>query len=165
MHALYTEEEAAALRKRAGRCRLAMLLTAGIGLALCVVLCFLVTTANAGRMQIAVIAVSVLAGWAVILIWALGRQPSHAEGTHMESLLANTEREFHTGYLTPQPQIRHLPRSIQVQTVLLETEDHQQRKLSVLARKCADLPQRNILVRVETARNYIIAWEVAHDEA
>ncbi len=161
---LYTAEEKDALLKKAKRFRTAMWAAAGAGFAICVLLCFFVRTANAGRMQIAVIAVSVLAGWAVILLRALGEEPARADGTHMEGLLSNPEHAFHTGRLTVKAQAVHLPRSIWVRRAVLTGTDGAERSLSVLARKGGELPPRDTVIRVETVRGYIIGWEVAHDE-
>ena len=154
MQALYTEDEKEALEQRARRFRKGMIAAAAGSFALCAALCFFVNTANAGALQIAVIALSTLAGWAVILLGALGYAPARAESTHMAGLLGNPERETFTGRLVINTAADHLPRSIWIRRAKLTDGEGREHRLSVLARKRDELPGNGQTVTVETARKY-----------
>ena len=164
MEDLYTAEEAAAIREKARRYAIAMAVAAGIALAACVCLCFFVTTANAGALQTAAIAVSTLAGWAVIILWAAWYVPAKADSSHMEGILACTESEEYAGCLRIEIGVWHIPKSIWIRKVTLTGTDGEKHALSILASKAGCLPEDGTGVRVRTVRKYITAWEVPHDE-
>lgn len=158
MTRLYTKEKADQLRRKADQARTAAWLTAASALTACIVMCCLVRTANAGALQITVISVSVLAGWAVILLTALVTRPARAEAEHMLGLLADTPQE-HEGILTLKPDWVSIPKSITVRKVSLE-ENGSTLSLNLNSRMVSALPENGSRVRLLTVRSYIIAIEV-----
>ena len=165
MEVLYTGEATAAIRAKAHRYKVLMAVLAGAALAVCAGLCFFVSTAAAGALQIAAIAVSTLAGWAVIIVWAAWYVPAKADYTHMEGILSCAEEEEYRGVLRTEDGVWHIPKSIWIRKVRLTGADGRAHSLSILASKAGLLPPDGTEVRVRTARKYIAALEVPHDEA
>ena len=163
MEALYTVEETAALRQKARRMRTLMLGIGLAGLAVCVTLCCFVNTAGAAALQIAVIAVSTLAGWAVILLWTVWYAPTKAQYEHMDGVLSAAERETYEGTLIVKKDLLHIPRSIWIRRVTLTDSQGGVQTLSVLADRVDALPERGARIRVEAVRKYILAWEALHE--
>ena len=165
MEALYTAAEADIIRRRARRLKAGMLAVALTGLAVCVGLCFGLTTANTDGRRLAVIAVSAAAGWTVILLRAVWFVPARAVYTHMDGVLSAGEREIFSGVLSVEKGAMHIPKSIWIRAVTLTGPDGRTETLSVLADKAGQLPPDGTPIRAETVRRYILAWEVPHEEA
>ncbi len=161
---LYTAEEAAAIRARAGRLKARMIGLGLAGVVVCVILCCLVNTANENAIRLAVTAVSAAAGWAVILLWAAGYAPAKANHTHMEGVLGQP-RETFEGVLSVEKGALQIPKSIRIRRVTLTDPEGNARALSVLAEKAGELPPEGARVRAETVRKYILAVEVLQDDA
>ena len=161
---LYTPEEAAAIRAKAKKLKILMLALSLACLVICILLCCLINTANEAAVRIAVISVSTVFGWAVILLWALGYAPAKADYTHMEGVLEG-ERESCIGTLSLEEGVLHIPKSIWIRRVTLTDDNGNTHILSVLADKAGSLPPEGTKVRAETVRKYIVAVEVLHEEA
>ena len=152
---LYTTEEAEKLKRKADGMRAAALVTGGAALAVCIVLCCLVTTANAPVMQALVTGLSILAGWGVMLLYTFGIRQARAEADHMLGIL-KSEPEEHRGILTVTDQAFHIPRSITVYKATLE-ENGEKLSLNINARLAGRLPALRGPVKVKCVRRYVIA--------
>lgn len=160
--AFYSRELADHMTHKAHMLQRILWALAGMGLGVCITLCCLVNTANAAAMQMAVIAVSVLVGWIVILLYALVFKPTHAEAEHMNGILKDAQEE-HEGWLTVTPNWISIPKSITVRNIRFE-EDGNTLTLNVNERLVPQLPVRKSHVRIQTVRKYITGIEVLADE-
>ena len=158
MQYLYTPQAAARHHRQANRARLAMWLTGGLSLLACIVMCTQVNTANARALLLAVIGLSTLAGWTVILLLNFMYLPAKRRAEHMRSMLEE-ETECFQGRLSLMPMRFAIPRSIVIQKAKIAVEGEEEPvSLSVDAYLAGKLPTGGG-IRVLTARRYIIAFE------
>ncbi len=163
MNRLYTEQAAQQWKQRAARLMAAVLLTAAAGLAACIFLCTRVTTGSAQPLLFAVIALSTLTGWAVILLVRLGFLTAKAEAEHIAGVLAG-ESETAQGIWTLSRQRWIIPHSVTFCKATLRDGDVS-RVYNVDVRLASVLPEDGTPVRVTAVRRFITAWEVQHEEA
>lgn len=159
MEMLYTPAAAARWEKRAQRSLWAMVITGAAALLGCIIMCTQVCTANAQPLLLAVIGLSTLAGWAVILLLSFAYLPARRQADHMRSMLEE-ETEAFEGMLTLSPMHFAIPRSIVIRKAAIRLEGEEEPvSLSVNAALADRLPRNGVCVRVLTARRYIIAVE------
>jgi len=117
---LYEEESVKRLRQRVKASRTAGIITAALAFIICVLLCCLTRTGNASKMLAAVIAVSTLGGWCVILIMTLVYLPSKALLSHADGLMKHPA-ETVTGTVTAISALYRMPRSIEAARISVDT--------------------------------------------
>lgn len=154
---LYGDADMARLKRRLKRWRIALWTLAGAALAACVVMCALTGTANAARMEAAVIAVSILAGWIVIyggvfVITASRRELAHAVMLHTEV------RQRVAGAVTVTNERVAIRHSITARRVEVRGEGKPLRLLVCQTR--AEALAAAGACAVYTAHGYIAAYEV-----
>lgn len=141
-----------------------------VSLAACVALCFGIRTANAETRRTAVITVSTLGGWAVILLTKGRILPELREYRHEEGILLgirddSTGRflqetpENHAGEILAVGEIFRIPKSISFFPVTLR-EGEEEIRLRLNARNRADFPPAGAHVLVTSVRQYITEYEV-----
>ena len=154
---LYSPESVKAHRGRARRAGRAALLTALGALAVCIALCFGITTRNAGLRQGLVIALSALAGWAAVLLTENGMITARREAAHEEGVLREEETVC-AGPVKAVGKPFQIPKSIAFVPVTVETEDGET-ELKLNARFRKTFPGAGRKVRLRVRRGYITAWE------
>ena len=159
---LYQPGEAGTLSRQSRICRNAALAAAAAGLIICILLCLNITPVNTTRRLLAVIAVSTIAGWAVILLRNMGFIPLRGAEQHVRHL-EEAEAVEYTGVIEKSGQLFRIPGSITVQKVRL-TEGEETMTLNLDVRKRALLPDSGTRVRVRCRRSFITAFEVISDE-
>ena len=160
---LYTAEEAGKMKTRGARGQRTALCVILFTMALCAALCFLVNTGNAHAMFITVLALSILGGWAGILVYTLAAAPAKAQAAHIENALKG-EAEEYAGRLRLGQETLQIPRSIAIRKAYLENGEETV-TLNVNARYAGRMPPDGSFVRVRAARRYIFAYEVQDEKA
>lgn len=171
MTTLYSPETIRREKHRA-RCGFLAALILGLSaLILCIALCFGIRTANAASRRNAVILISTLSGWCVILLVRGLILPEIREYRHEEGILygvwdAAESRsvaeppEIHEGVLLSFGDIFRIPKSISFFPVVLRVETEEEIQLRLNARCKAQFPPVGTKVRVKTIRRYITEFEV-----
>jgi len=171
MHILYSSETVQQEKRHA---RIGIRFAAAVGCAAllcCIALCIGVRTANAPGRRLAAIAVSTLAGWAVILLFRGLILPEKRESLHEEGILqgiwdAAAKRyypepaETHTGELLSVGEAFRIPRSISFCPVELRTEAGETVSLRLNARALRQFPPPGTVIHVRAIRKYITEYEV-----
>lgn len=158
MKRLYTPEEALHWRRRMRGSLVFCIVLTVLALAVCVLLCTQVGTANASRLLLTNVILFTLAGWADILILYYVYAPARALSVHMDGILAETP-QVHEGVYTLKPGSFRIPGSITVRNAAVEAEDGAH-SLHVSAALVRQLPDSGTRLRVWTVRRFIIAYEV-----
>lgn len=150
----YSPEELSRLKNKIKREWVWVFGTAGLTLAVCVLLCCLTNTANWRRMELAVIAVSTLGGWITIYRRLFGLQDSRHELQHAE-YLRDEPRETLRGRLTVTRERLRIKKSIRIR--ILELDDGKQvRRLKVNETRVKALrPYDGKTVTVSLAGGYV----------
>lgn len=158
MKRLYTPEEAQRWRRRTRLSFAFCIVLAVLVLAVCILLCMRVNTANASQLLLTNIGLFTLAGWTVILTLYYVYTPAKAQAVHIEGMLAE-EPQLHEGICTLQENTFRIPKSITVRSVSIAScEDTV--SLHVSAALARQLPPSGTRLRVWTVRRFIIAYEV-----
>lgn len=144
-------------RNRANLMTRVLIAAAAAVLILFVVFCLLTRTGNARAMLIAAMICTVAGGWGVMAFWVFSVEPARAEANHLEGLAAETA-QTREGRVTLDPEGFRIPKSVRVLKARLETGEE---TLSLnLNEKYGDwVPPDGSLVRVETAKKFIIGME------
>lgn len=158
MKSLYTAEEAQRWKRRSSFAIAASAGVAALALAICIVLCTQVSTANAQTLLLCVIALSTIAGWTGILLFFFVHAPAKAHAEHIRGMLSE-EPELHEGILTLHRDSFCIPNSITVRRATLLTDDGSL-SLNVSAGLAKNLPGGGARLRVGTVRRFITAYEV-----
>lgn len=157
MNRLYTPQAAQHWQHRA---KTSLWLSLGLmaaALAVCILLCTRLTTANTQTLLLTDIILFTLAGWICMLVLYFVYAPAKAQATHMAGMLT-AEPEIYEGVLTLHRESFHIPKSITVRKASLHTGEDAL-TLNVSASLSRQLPQGKRL-RVWTVRKYITAYEV-----
>lgn len=157
MNRLYTPQSAQHWQHRA---KASLWLSLGLmatALAVCILLCTRLTTANTQTLLLTDIILFTLAGWICMLVLYFVYAPAKAQAAHMAGMLA-AEPEMYEGVLTLHRESFHIPKSITVRKASLHTADGSL-TLNVSASLSRQLPQGKRL-RVWAVRKYITAYEV-----
>lgn len=134
-----------------------LIVAAAAMLILLIALCLLTRTGNARTMLIIAMVCSVVGGWSVMAFWIFSVEPARAEARHLEGLAAETA-QTREGWMTLDPEGFRIPKSVWVLKAKLNTGEE---TLSLnLNEKYGDrVPPDGSLVRVETAKKFIIGME------
>ena len=155
---LYSREGIERQRKRYKSARRGVMLLAAAGLAGCIGLCLAANTLNAGRMELAAVAVSTLAGWAVIAVVLNCLLPAKYQAAHGENMLRG-ERQTHRGTLTVDKAVTPIRNSISVCRVTVSDGA----RLNVNSKMAAALQKLTAPVTVYSAYGFVVAYEVEHE--
>lgn len=166
MKCFYTDDVRRQWQRR-GRLLLALTLAMGLGaLAGCILMCTQVNTATARPLLMAVIALSTLGGWGVLLTLAYGYYPARAEETHIAGMLEEPETETVEGVLTLIPMQVKIPGSIAFARGSIRADGAEESvPVHVAARLMRRMPPSGTRVRAAVTRRFITALEVLHEEA
>ena len=154
---LYSPEDLSRLTKKRKRMRILFLILTALALGLCVLLCCMVTTRNAARMERIVILTSILSGWVLITLRYELLVLSRREAEHAAHMLAGP-RVTRTGILSLTEDTVRIPGSIRIRRLTLQ-EGTETYRLSVNVSKLGalgDLPRK---VAVTTVYDYVVALE------
>lgn len=158
MNRLYTPEAARYWKRRASFTLGLALGLVALALAVCILLCTRVNTANAQTFLFACIALFALSGWACILLLAFAYAPAKAQAVHIGGMFS-AEAETWEGVLTVHKESFHIPKSVTVRKATLLTEEGAL-SLNVCAALAAQLPPNGSTVRLTAVRKYITGYEV-----
>lgn len=155
---LYGDDDLARLRREIGRARAICGVLAVAGLAVCLTMIALTGTANAARMELAVIAVSTVVGWLVIYgaLFAIGtrrRELRHA------TMLREGERQEARGAVTVTDERVTIRKSVTVRKVEVRGEQGTQ-TLRVCESRAEALTSPDIAA-VYAVHGYVAAYEVS----
>ncbi len=155
---LYSKQAAAAWKKRAVL-RLGGLWGLMLGmLAVNIFLCTTITGRNGQQVLFCMIGLSVLAGWAAILLYAYGYRPAKARAVHMAGIVQE-EGEIFSGVLRRTEDVFTIPNSVTVRQITLETNGETKRFQADTA-LLRQLPKDSTEVTVEVVRKFITGYEV-----
>ena len=161
MTVLYTAEEALLLRRRYRAFALFACSLLGAAFIACVALCILTNTGNARKMAFAAIALFTVAGWICILVANMAVLPARAEAKHMQAVLGMPSEQY-CGRLETTALRFHIPQSVTVRKVMID-DGNERHVFHVWDRKAALLPPDGTAVRIRAARQFIMAFEVEHE--
>lgn len=151
---LYTEEDIALLERRVKRHRAALIVLAAAALIACIVLAALANARNAGKLELAAVLVSTVAGWICIYDGVFTVSAGKKEIGHA-NMLRSEPRERIDGPVTVTDERLRIRGSITVRRVETGTQKalvHENR-----AKRLAELPAAALYV----AHGYVAAVEVA----
>lgn len=154
---LYRSEDLLRLTKKRKTWRVALLTLTALALGACVLLCCLVNTRNAARMELAVIIISILSGWVLITLRYEMLVLVRREAEHTAHILAGP-RETRTGVLSLTPDTVRIPGSVRVRRLTLQ-EGTDVRLLSVDVNRLGALGELPRRVTVSTVHNFVVALE------
>lgn len=157
MTQLYTQQSFRRCEKAAKASLIWAILLVTVFWGLCAFLCTRVRTANAALLFRWVLGLSILSGWAAILILAFIYRPNRAEKRHIQSML-NEPWEEMEGVFYLEDSTFQIPRGIRVQKARLETAEEPV-SLRLDARYAHLLPLGQP-VKIRVIRQYITAYEV-----
>lgn len=160
---LYTVQEAEKMKARAKRAQGAALGILIAAMASCAFLCFRVNTGNAHALFIAVLALSILGGWAAILIYALAAKPAKVQAAHIQNALNAPAEEF-AGVFRLGAETLQIPQSIAIRKAYLDGGEETV-TLNLNARFADKMPPDGTRTRVRAAHRYIFAYEVQDEKA
>lgn len=160
---LYTAQEAAKMKAQAKRGKWTALGILIFSMAACAFLCFRVNTRNAHALFITVLALSILGGWAAILVYALRASPAKVQAAHIENALQGPAEEFE-GVFRLGTETLQIPKSIAIRKAYLDGGE-EPLALNVNARFAGQMPPDGSRVRVRCAHRYIFAYEVQDEKA
>ena len=155
---LYTAEEIARLERRVKRVLTALIVLGAAALIACITLAALANVRNAGRLELAAVIVSTVAGWVCIYGGVFGVSAGKKEIGHA-NMLRSEPRERIDGPVTVTGERLRIRGSITVRRVEVASETGKQRVLvhENRAERLACLP----VTAVYTAHGYVAAVEVA----
>ena len=158
MKSLYSTTVCAQWVARAKRCLLLCALSLFVGFLICLYLCTRVTTGNASTLLVWTIGIFTLAGW--ISLWTLwfSYAPARAQVSHMNGMLEGDMQE-HQGTMHVLGEKMYIPKSIAIYKVALKDGD-ETKTFHVNAHFVSQLPKNGTLVKVQTVRKFITAYEV-----
>ena len=156
-HELYRPEDLSRLTKQRKIRRAVLLTLTALAAGACVLLCCLVTTRNAARMELAVILTSTLSGWVLITLRYELLVLARREAEHTAHMLAGP-RVTRAGVLCLSGDTVRIPNSIRVRRLTLQ-EGNEVKHLNVNVNRVkalGDLPRQ---VTVCTVHDFVVAWE------
>ena len=153
---LYGEADMQRLRLKVKGWFIALGVLAAMALAACVVMAALTGTANAGRMELAVVIVNIAVGWIVIYLGIFVAMAGRHELQHAE-MLAKEERTRIVGTPVVTDERIVIRKSIAARRVELHTEKETLRLLVCESR--AKALEKAGAVALYTANGYVAAYE------
>lgn len=154
---LYRPEDLSRLTKKRKIRRILLLVLTALAVGVCVLLCCLVTTRNAARMELAVILTSIFSGWVLITLRYELLVLTRREAEHMAGMLAGP-RVTRTGVLSVTEDTVRIPGSVRVRRLTLQ-EGKDVRRLSVDVGKLSALGELPRQVTVCTVHDFVVALE------
>lgn len=154
---LYRPEDLSRLTKQRKIWRVILLTLTALAVGACVLLCCLVTTRNAARMELAVILTSTLSGWVLITLRYELLVLSRREAEHTAHMLA-APRVTRTGTLSFTGDTVRIPNSIRVRRLTLQ-EGNEVRHLNVNVKRVKALGSLPRQITVSTVHDFVVAWE------
>lgn len=158
MNSLYSGAFSAQLEARKKRCLRQMGALMLLCLAACVFLCTQVRTGNADKLLFCTVALSAVTGWTVMCLIVFSYLPACAQLQHIAGIMKE-ETVQHEGVMHLRREKIHIPKSVDICKLSLETED-ETLIFNVDAALLDQLPQDGARVRVLVARKFITACEV-----
>lgn len=157
---LYSEEEVERLTRRIKRHTTFLAILAAAALAACITLAALAGTANAGRMELAAVLISTVAGWVciydgVFIVVAGRRECSHAD------MLRTEPRTRLAGKVTVSRERLRIRNSVTVCLAEVDTGEADGPRRIYVQEDHAQLLKDARVVAVYTAHNYAAAVEVS----
>lgn len=157
---LYGDADVLRLEQKIRRWRAAHVLLAAAALAVCLGMIARTGTANAARMEAAVIAVSTVVGWVVFYGQIFVVTPSRRELRHAR-MLREEERETVTGAVTVTDERVTIRKSITARRVEVRGEEETRRLLVCQSRAAALAGLAGLgTATLYTAHGYVAAYEV-----
>ena len=157
MTELYTAADLARMEKRNRAWAAVAVAVCCAGLAACVVLCCLTTTATARQMEYTVILASIGIGWVDITLW-LSAAAGKRELRHAR-MLCGEEAEVYTGRVTVTGRRLRIPAAGVFYHVELEDASGV-RRLRVIEQRRRQLQKAGEHLALRTVRGYVAAYEV-----
>lgn len=154
---LYRSEDLIRLTKQRKIMRVLLLTLTALAVGVCVLLCCMVTTRNAARMELAVILTSILSGWILITLRYERLVLVRREAEHAANMLAG-ERVTRTGILSLTEDTVRIPGSIRVRRLTIQ-EGKTACRLSVNVKKLKLLGELPRQVTVQTVHDFVVALE------
>ncbi|MBQ6430595.1 MAG: hypothetical protein IJJ99_01775 [Oscillospiraceae bacterium] len=154
---LYRPEDLARLTKKRKIRRVLLLTLTALAAGVCVLLCCLVNTRNAARMELAVILTSILSGWVLITLRYELLVLARREAEHTAHMLAGP-RVTRTGILDLTDVTVRIPGSVRIRRLTLQ-EGKDVRRLSVDASRLRMLGELPRQVTVSTVHDFVVALE------
>ena len=153
---LYTAEELSRLENRIRILRPLLILAGAAALAICILLCCLTNTANAGRMEISVIALSTGAGWILLYLRRFVLVELRHELGNAQ-MLRDSERETVRGRVEVSAEKLRIRNSIPFRNVTVE-EEGKTRRVKVIETKAGDLEKAGKELELSVANGYAAAF-------
>lgn len=161
MTMLYSAEEAKKLIIKNKIMLLAMQLTAAVSLAACILMCSIVNTGNAAKLERCTVITAVVSGWVVIYLYLNHVRWGKTEETHTRFVLEKIpEAEEHCGVFTLDKTPIRVKDGLVLYSGRLEDGANKQR-ISIYASKVGRLKKlQGKRLRVLTVHGYAAAAEV-----
>lgn len=159
MSEFYTEQDKDRWKKRFRFSQSIIIALLFSALAFCVYFCFHVHTGNVGKMYFSTVFISVLSGWAAILITVLLLKPSAAEYRHCKNILSSG-RETYQGYIHLLNEPFSIPKGIRISRILLKSGDGENKSFSVNTRFIGKLPADGTHVQLSAAGKFVTSCRV-----
>ncbi len=138
-------------------------------LALFIILCLIIRTANARTVTWAMFISMTLLGWLCIGLYMNMVRPARAKAGHLEMLLSGEPEEYE-GILRMTGRPVQVPKSIRVRRVTLEgeqgpnpTEEPEKKRLNLDESMAGRMPAEGSRVRVRAVNDYITGLEVLEE--
>ena len=158
-HELYSPAILAGLEKKNIRRRIFLLSFILASLAVCIFLCTRVNTANEGRMELTVMAVSTVCGWIALYFGAFSVRAGKKEEAHTRRVLS-AGQETLRGVVTVSERLVRIPGSITIYPAVLES-DGEKTQLYLCASKRGLFPDSAHTRTVYTVDRFIVGYEAA----
>lgn len=155
---LYSEADMQRLRRRVKGWRIALCSIGLAALAVCIVLAALTRTANAVKMELAVIIISTVAGWLIIYFGIFAVAAGRHELDHAD-MLGKEERTKIAGTFAVTDQRIVIKRSITARRVEVQG-DGETHRLLVCESRAGVLEKAEVLA-LYTVHGYVAAYEAA----
>jgi hypothetical protein len=161
IHELYSRDYLEDQKKKNQIRKRILIAFALLSLAVCIGLCFGITTRNAVSRKIAVMVCSTVSGWIFIYLYLYSYRQKKHEISHGESL-DGQERKTVTGRVENAKQIVRLRNSITIRKLRVHTSD------GVETVNICDSRSREVLnaghpLKLYLSLGYVTAWEVVHE--
>lgn len=150
---IYTPERTEKLESKVKKGRIAITLTAFCALIVSIIMCIKTNTANSETMMYTVMALSTLAGWAVLIIYDSVIKPSKAEASHARGLEKENKTEERGVILSLSKPI-HIPKSVDIIKVRIQTADGE-KTLNLIENRKDILPDAGTECLFKLRRSYI----------
>ena len=156
MKELYSAGDIRRLENSIKGIRRILFVLGGAALAFCILLCCRTDTANAERMEIIVICVSIGAGWILLYLRRFVLIEQRHELSHAQ-MLQESERETICGKVEVSAEKLRIKNSIPFRNVTVETE-REPRRVKVIETRVKELKKAGKELELQVANGYIAAY-------